>query len=385
MSNLKVATWNVLADCYAGGSGSGDSSVITNWKKRKQSIQKILKLLSNHDLLFLQEVDHSNDFYRPLLISYGFECRYIQRPNKHDGCLIAYSKRKYSLVACEEVNFDDLTEKFHEMDIQRQSFRRHNVGLIVCLKGCQENPCDRYLIASTAHLYWNPVYPEVKSGQSKYLLDRIAFFQTKLNLRCSSCSEGKNSSSCSSSITHPCPIILGGDFNSTPESEQYHLLTSYQPFVSKYVTTCSYCGLDSFPKLLSPSSSSSSNNLRPDPSHYFQGCYYGGNQTKFLCDPTLSKLCRWLRVLGLNAAMHVAKPSSEVTSTTTIPTRNSKKGKQKKPPNGFVFLFCISYSLLLISSPFFLLLSCIPPPLSPQDQLILKISFDVQDLNIESS
>jgi mRNA deadenylase 3'-5' endonuclease subunit Ccr4 len=342
-STLKVATWNVLADCYASGNGNNNSA-ITNWKKRKQSIQKILKLLSDHDLLFLQEVDHSNDFYRPLLISYGFECRYIQRPNKHDGCLIAYSKRKYSLVASEEVNFDDLTEKFHEMDIQRQSFRRHNVALIVCLrKDCQdEESCDQYVIASTAHLYWNPVYPEVKSGQSKYLLDRIAFFKTKLNLRCSHCSNSDSDSDgqSSCSISHPCPIILGGDFNSTPESEQYHLLTSYQPFVSKYVSTCSYCGLNSFPK--QSTNSSSPSNLKPDLSHYFQGCYYGGNQTKFLCDPTLSKLCRWLRVLGLNSAMHVSNPSDSATSTSNAskasPKRNAKKGKQKKPANGLFTL-----------------------------------------------
>lgn len=383
-NSLQIATWNVLADCYATPIGPSGQSM--NWKKRKLNIQHILKLLatpspssstssssstptappSSHDILLLQEIDHINDFYRPLLQSFGYECHYIQRPTKHDGCLIAFSRSKFQLVASEEVNFDDLTEKFHEMDIARQSFRRHNVALILCLKDCRthspsETPpatdtstttpipspiptseCDRYLIISTAHIYWNPAYPEVKTGQSKYLLDRIAFFQTKLNLRCNTCSNQRNSTTTTATaatICHYCPIIVGGDFNSTPDSEQYALLTSYQPYVAKYLSSCCYCGLNTF-------SMNSSSTTKPDPSHYFQGCYYGGNQTKFLCDPTLSKLCRWLRVLGLNAAMHqTLPPPSAATAATTSSSSKLSKKKQKKAANGMNRIFsCLPFS-----------------------------------------
>jgi mRNA deadenylase 3'-5' endonuclease subunit Ccr4 len=316
--SLKVATWNVLADCYAGAGNY--------WHKRRSSLQQNLKLLlSSHDLLLLQEVDHANDFYRPLLKSFGYECCYLQRPSKDDGCLIAFPSSKFSLVSRDEINFNDLTEKFHEMDIARQSFRRHNVALVICLKDlrpqqscsgsadggvCGQDQCDRYLIVSTAHLYWNPSYPEVKSGQAKYLLDRIAIFRTKLNLGCGYCSS--SSLDGSTQTCHPCPVILGGDFNSTPESEQYDLLTSYQPDISQYLPACRSCG----------SQQGGSSKPPPPLSHYFHGCYYGGNQTKFLCDPTLSKLCRWLRVLGLNAAMHRSSASAE------------PKSKKKQKPNG---------------------------------------------------
>jgi mRNA deadenylase 3'-5' endonuclease subunit Ccr4 len=367
--SLKVATWNVLADCYANGSST--SGATTNWKKRKILLQNILKLLSQrHDIIFLQEVDHADDFYRPLLHSYGYHTYYYQRPNKSDGTLIAFLSSQFILHSVEEINFNDLTERFHEMDIVRQSFRRHNIALILCLKYSQHSHrsqsnahftqpttdvqtisadsvgvgvdvvevCDKFVLVSTAHLYWNPTYPEVKTGQVKYLLDRIAFFRTKLNLCCNSCTTRARgqSDNYDHSVTHSCPIILGGDFNSTPDSEQYHLLTSYQPMISRYISplpsplpptlppssptssSCSYCGLNTFVL--------KSVHSRSDPAHYFHGCYYGGNQTKFLCDSTLSKLCRWLRVLGLNAAMHLP-PKSDATIQT-------KKTKEKKPRNG---------------------------------------------------
>jgi mRNA deadenylase 3'-5' endonuclease subunit Ccr4 len=356
---LNVATWNVLADCYANGSAA--SGVITSWKKRKLLLENILKLLSKrHDILFLQEVDHADDFYRPLLHSCGYNSYYYQRPNKSDGTLIAFLASHFILHSVEEVNFNDLTERFHEMDITRQSFRRHNIALILCLKLCDQSQsslstntsssgdggssdvvevCDHFVLVSTAHLYWNPTYPEVKTGQVKYLLDRIGFFRTKLNLSCNLCSKRKKrenlseSNSQDRSVTHSCPIILGGDFNSTPDSEQYHLLTSYQPMISRYLSpvqsltslsshtkaSCCYCGLNTF--VLKSSHS------RSDPAHYFHGCYYGGNQTRFLCDATLSKLCRWLRVLGLNAAMHLPnKANSTATQAGTT--------KAKKPRNG---------------------------------------------------
>ena len=111
-------------------------------------------------------------------------------------------------------------------------------------------------------------------------------------------------------------------------------MTTYQPYVSQYISFCCYCNLN-FSTIKSSTSTTletekQENQIKPsDSSHYFHGCYYGGNQTKFLCDSTLSKLCRWLRVLGLNAAMH--RPSDPPTSKNH---KNNGHTKKKKPSNG---------------------------------------------------
>lgn len=110
-------------------------------------------------------------------------------------------------------------------------------------------------------------------------------------------------------------VILGGDFNSTPGSEPVKIITSL-------FSTCA-CVYDLSVQSRSNGSAAGVSNDGSVVERYLVGSYFGGPNTKFLCDRTLSKLCRWLRVLGLDCAMYRPpsdQPGATVSATTITAT-----------------------------------------------------------------
>jgi mRNA deadenylase 3'-5' endonuclease subunit Ccr4 len=146
---MQVACWNVLADCYAGPGNY--------WADRSQKMKSILEQLRNHDMIFLQEVDHFDDFYKPVLNELGFGVSYVQRPTKLDGCVVAYARDKYAVVDEEDISFDDLALNYRESHSARNSLLRHNVAVMVLLQSLQTDEPTKYIVACSTHLYWNPV------------------------------------------------------------------------------------------------------------------------------------------------------------------------------------------------------------------------------------
>jgi mRNA deadenylase 3'-5' endonuclease subunit Ccr4 len=148
---------------------------------------------------------------------------------------------------------------------------------------------------STAHLYWNPNRPEVKLGQAKFLLNRIIDFIDTSNHYTHQTLSHRNDKAINvmnqnSYINHKIeeeihqsisssiqlPIILCGDFNSLPSSDIYRLITDDNTLES----------IRNQRFMLDIKES----NLIGEILH--------GPNTKFLCDHSLSRLCRWLRILG---------------------------------------------------------------------------------------
>ena len=106
----------------------------------------------------------------------------------------------------------------------------------------------------------NPNRPEVKLSQTIYWLDRVHQFAV--------------------SGDGVLPILMAGDFNSTPSSEVYKYLTDHtRHFLSAHQAALT---------LTSPAIHQQA-----------MKCLYG-HQTKFLCDSTLGRLCRWMRILGID-------------------------------------------------------------------------------------
>ena len=63
---ISISCWNCLADSYTyniRSSSSSSSIKEAYWEYRKPLLSSIL-LESNSDFIFLQEVDHYNDFYK---------------------------------------------------------------------------------------------------------------------------------------------------------------------------------------------------------------------------------------------------------------------------------------------------------------------------------
>ena len=224
-----------MADCYA-----ADLSA-RNFNLRKELFERIFRNIKA-DIILLQEIDHWEDFYQPLLQDLGFNSVYFQRPTRKDGLVIA--SLTASGIVCAEVayvSFDDLAEIY-----QDSIFAKQNVGVMCRFKYADDIDNSYDFVVCTSHLHWNPARGEVKIAQARYLLERIASFAKGL------------------------PVLLGGDFNTVPNNPLYKMLTSAPGFATSIGEHCTPLQ---------------------------------GPGTKFLLDAGLKKLCKWMRLLGIDTEM----------------------------------------------------------------------------------
>jgi endonuclease/exonuclease/phosphatase family metal-dependent hydrolase len=298
-SLVRVCSWNVLADCYSRGLVHVTPE-LTFWETRSVEIRKWLNRCPA-DIICLQEADHYVDFYEPLFKELDYDSVYLQRPQREDGCLIAYKKPKFEFINKEDVFLDDLAEFVTSVHL-RESFLKQNVALIVHLRDLASN---QEVIVSTIHVYWNPMKPEVKSAQCKYLLERMEQF-VAFKRR---------------DVSRPAAVIVTGDFNALPYSDPYAIISKYRRryLGNEVVQGIAVVDKDQYNKKLGLHATE------------MTGMLYG-EDTKFICDHTLVRLCRWMRALGIDAALDeqtvpvsksrppsVPAPAAVVSDTSGVP------------------------------------------------------------------
>lgn len=271
---VSVSTWNCLADCYASGisvAKSKHSDDILCWTARSERICRVLED-DAADIVCLQEVDNYEKTFKPCFTSLGYDVVYLKRPTRQDGVLVAFKRSKFELLKKDFVYFDDLANvtRTHLSISQRARLKKQNVAIILLLKTrttLDSNPLGRkpcVFTVSTTHLYWNPISPLVKLAQAYYLLERIARVRDDSGLL-------------------PSASILTGDFNSLPQSQTYERVLSGIPVA--------------IPNIRSPRSAAEK------ACEVFSAQSQKGNVVRFICDATLGRLARWLRLLGVDTAL----------------------------------------------------------------------------------
>nr|XP_037868671.1 protein angel homolog 2 isoform X4 [Bombyx mori] len=198
---FKVVSYNVLAqylleyhpylyiDC---------SPRNLKWKHRSRRLYQEIRRLSP-DILCLQEVQlsHLETFYSKFE-NIGYQGVFKQKTgDRQDGCAIYFKKSLFDLD-------DQISVEFFQPELP--ILNRDNIGVIVKLSP-KELPGSSIVVATT-HLLYNPKRTDVRLAQIKILLaeiDRFAYFNN-----------GRESGHF--------PVILTGDFNSTPESAVIKLL-----------------------------------------------------------------------------------------------------------------------------------------------------------------
>ncbi|XP_073950296.1 protein angel-like isoform X3 [Choristoneura fumiferana] len=168
------------------------------WKVRAARLyDEILEL--DPDILCLQEVQvsHLNSFYSKFENLGYFGIFKRKTGHRHDGCAIYFKKSLFELQ-------DTVSVEYYQPELP--ILNRDNIGIIVKLvpRHCRDTP----LVVATTHLLYNPKRTDVRLAQLQLLLaelDRFAYFNN-----------GKQSGHL--------PIILTGDFNSTPDSAVVKLL-----------------------------------------------------------------------------------------------------------------------------------------------------------------
>lgn len=194
--NLRVMSYNVLADsCLKMHLNMYPyPEEILNLSRRSWLVCQEIKEF-NPDILGMQEVDAEFTGYQDTLRDY--QCHYKKKTGgKLDGCLIAWKAHKFILIEKIEVEFlakDPELARFLDRD---------NIGL-VCVLALVEDP-SKIVIFGTTHILFNE-----KRGDLKL---------TQLILMTKTLKKAKKKYGGS--------VILSGDFNVTPSSAIYKLIST---------------------------------------------------------------------------------------------------------------------------------------------------------------
>eukprot|EP00440_Ansanella_granifera_P039506 gb/GFBE01042855.1/.p1 GENE.gb/GFBE01042855.1/~~gb/GFBE01042855.1/.p1 ORF type:complete len:616 (+),score=121.41 gb/GFBE01042855.1/:1-1848(+) len=224
---FKVMNWNVLADLYATESVYPYCEKwALSWNWRKHLILKELKSMAA-DIITLQEVqkDAFDDWFRPQLAEAGYEGIYQAKkrePIFHrgkyttEGCATFYKITRFKRVDKQTYDYDKLSAAevqgtFPDKtsgDKALQRLSKGNIALSVVLedlhiKTTNQHQCNgpnggHVLCVVNTHILCDPGAADVKLWQGHLLLQSIRQ-QTGGNM----------------------PLLICGDFNSTPESAVY--------------------------------------------------------------------------------------------------------------------------------------------------------------------
>ncbi|XP_071950537.1 nocturnin-like [Antedon mediterranea] len=197
-STVRVIQWNILADALATGRDNfiRCPKAALNWETRKFHILEEL-LTYDPDVMCLQEVDHYDDFFNPILKMLGYHGSFMAKPsspcldspqnNGPDGCALFFKTDKFDLV-----NSEKLVLKVTHDGYERWS---NQVGIINTLR-CSNK---KEFVIGVTHFKAKPGYEDVRYSQG---LDLLEHFTSQVG---------------------SLPGILVGDFNAEPTEEVYRL------------------------------------------------------------------------------------------------------------------------------------------------------------------
>lgn len=170
----------------------------TRLKKLKDEISKI-----QPDILCLQEMqyDHLKELVHtlsPVEKNVKFEYVFKKKTGtRSDGCAIIYDRNKFKIIS----------EKYVEYYTDGiPTLNRENIGLMVKFQTV-DNISKAFVVATT-HLLYNPRREDVRISQVNKLIRAIIDFSNN------------------SLLNGFLPVILTGDFNFTPNSRSFHILTA---------------------------------------------------------------------------------------------------------------------------------------------------------------
>lgn len=207
--------FNVLCDKYATRQiYAYCPSWALDWDYRKQQILKEIST-QNSDLILLQEVENQEfyGYFQPELHQRGYEGVFSpksrartmsEHDRKHvDGCAIFYRCDKFTQKAEHLIEFERLAVAVGKgsPDMLNRVMPKDNIAVSVMLevKGSKTGKC---VLATNAHLTWDPEFKDVKVIQAVMLTKEV-----------------EKIAAAHKAATGQMPaIIVGGDFNSTPDS-----------------------------------------------------------------------------------------------------------------------------------------------------------------------
>ncbi|KAL3512280.1 hypothetical protein ACH5RR_024997 [Cinchona calisaya] len=187
-----VVSYNILADRNAFKHWDlyrNVPSIFLRWHHRKRVICEELIGL-NPDIICLQEVDKYFDLLT-ILEKAGYLGSYKRRTGDYvDGCAMFWKADKFQLLEGESIEF-------------RQYGLRDNVAQLSVFE--MRKAKSRRILIGNVHVLYNPRRGDVKLGQIRFLLSKAYILSKKWE---------------------NAPVVLAGDYNSTPQSAIYSFFSS---------------------------------------------------------------------------------------------------------------------------------------------------------------
>ncbi|KAL1958202.1 hypothetical protein VTO42DRAFT_5058 [Malbranchea cinnamomea] len=249
-------TYNTLCDRYATSQQYGYTpSRALNWDYRRDLL---LNEIRGHDadIVCLQEVDQGsfNDFFREQLAYNGYKGVYWPKGRAQgmseeearvvDGCATFFKDNKFILLEKNMIHFGQTAVRRPDAkgqdDIYNRLWQKDNIAVVVFL---ENRLSGERLIVVNAHTCWEPAFKDVKLIQAAIMMEEVTKLAEqyvkvppcadKSAFRYSEPEDGSDGQGSSTPIepapsveytsASQIPILVCGDFNSTPGSAVYNL------------------------------------------------------------------------------------------------------------------------------------------------------------------
>jgi mRNA deadenylase 3'-5' endonuclease subunit Ccr4 len=208
---LTIMTYNTLAQTLMNRRESFHyvSKQAGRWKNRRQLLMEEIKDV-NADVICMQEVDFFEDYWKEEFEKLGYKSVHqpkttSKREIKRYGLCVAWKSDLLELVDYKLLEYQNLSE--HLTGLKFFELCKSNVAQICAFRVKNQQDNYGFVIANT-HAFWRKNYAYTRLRQLLYLLDNISTFNEERNW----------------------PIVTMGDFNMTPSSVVYQILTGKREF-----------------------------------------------------------------------------------------------------------------------------------------------------------
>lgn len=292
-TQIRIVSWNVLAEAYLTRRSHRQlpklyqNCVFAPQARRALLRKRLLQLRDlNVHVLCLQEVDMELDVLN--------ECGYegILTPTVKEGngtggrvdaCGIYYLKDEFKLCDYKLIRLDDLATLGHtstsntavsSLQGLSTSFLRRNVALVCRL---QHIKSQKTIVVANAHVYWNPEYEYVKLCQVHYVVQQAHDFSNP--------GEG---------------VVFCGDLNSPQHSHVHDYLSKGVVNAKRVAPWYRHSVQDDEDREVEKQLA----NLNISTEQYVeQDDEDSPPEIRYIMDFTLNRFTRWLRILGIDAAL----------------------------------------------------------------------------------
>lgn len=237
-TTFAVLSYNVLCEKYATpqmyGYTPGWALV---WDYRKEFIlQEIMSYSA--DICCLQEVEMGQyeEYFEPKLKQSDYEgifwpksrARTMREDERRhvDGCATFFNSRIFRLVDKQLIEFNQIALQRPDFkkteDIFNRVMTKDNVAAIAML---EHRATGAKLLVANAHMHWDPEFRDVKLVQSAMLMEQLESIGNRFAKMAPQTKLENGASPPKYASGKQIPMVICGDFNSTPDSGVYEFLS----------------------------------------------------------------------------------------------------------------------------------------------------------------